>query len=458
MSVLISDPDTEWSRKVCEFLADKFAAPMSCQTGKDCQLKIYNGQFHTLILDIDTYDNSGFEVLRYMRLNHPEIKVVLTFASQARFEELKGNKIDLNKFGVSSILVKPYAFEDLVTSIEQKNQGPSWKTLNPTGQIQEEKEVDAADDEFTSIHIKTFYSGNTNIFDHYVRLGPNKYIKVLHKGDHFDENVIQKYSQSETDYLYFKKEDRGTYISFINEALRVMIDKNKGSSDQKLKHMKNAAEKYIEEIYTVGMRPQLIEESKSICQNMYNLVEKDRDLLHVFRTYEDYDRPAYSHLFLVSFLSVVISKHLDWTSPRTTEITALGGLLHDIGKLQLPPDIRDKKMRDMNEQEKELYRTHPILGAKMLEQFPSISEPVRQIVYQHHEWVSGDGFPNRLSGNKIYPLAKIVSLANEFANILGEKKITPLDALREFIPNKELTIKFDPIVIKSLVTGLLSGK
>jgi DNA-binding response OmpR family regulator len=334
LSILISEPDENWANEMKLFLqSHSFECDKSID-GKNCQLKVYKQKYLAVVLDLETQNNSAFEVLKYLRLNAPSIKVVLTIKNKARLEEIELNKDDLRKIGASDILIKPFSLEMLLESIEGANQFESWKDIKSTGPQKEEEEIEASDDEFTRIKVRDFYSGNTNIFDCYIRLSENKYVKILHKGDFFEESRVKKYAlDKDVSHLYFKTKERAIYINFINSLLEKMVNIPSADTRTKVNTTKNLAEKYIEEVYTSGLKPQLIEEGKKICQNMYTLIKKDPDLASLMAMYEEYDPPAYAHLFLVSFLASITCQNLEWSSQRTVEIIAFGSLLHDIGKL-----------------------------------------------------------------------------------------------------------------------------
>ncbi len=459
LSVLISEPEERWANEIKSFLEEKSYEADKSMNGKDCQLKIYKKKYLAIVLDIDTKNHSGFEVLKYLRLNAPSVKVILTIHDKKRLEGLELSKEDLRKLGASDILIKPYSLEMLLESIEGANQFEAWKEIKSSGVQRDEETVEADDADFTRIKIQDFYSGNTTIFDCYIRLSQNRYIKILHKGDFFEESRIKKYAtEKEVTHLYFKTKERSTYINFINEMLEKMISTPTEETGKKVRTTKNLTEKYIEEIYMVGLKPQLIEEGKKICQNIYNLVQKDPELASLMAMYEDYDPPAYAHLFLVSFLSAITCQNLEWATQRTVEIISFGALLHDIGMLKLPQEIREMDVDELNTSQFEKFKEHPAIGAEMLQKYPIITEPIRQIVYQHHEYVNGEGFPNGLTGIKIYPLAKVVALCDEFASLISKKKINPLDGLRELIPDKNRIAKFDPLVVKALVKGFIKDK
>lgn len=457
--ILISDPEPIWAKKTVTFLNERNLKSEIVSNGKDCQLSVYKNKYSAVILDIDTDNHPGLSVLKYMRLNYPSIKVVLTFKSKERFNEINFTNDELKKIGVSDHLIKPYTLDRLMKSIEGENPFDAWKKVSASSGIKEDEEVTAKDQEFTRIKTEAFYSGNTTIFDHYIRLGPSKFIKILHKGDSFDPSRLEKYSKNQAiDFLYFRTKDRAVYINYINQILEKTISSSAVSTNQVLKTLKSASEKYIEEIYTVGLKPELLEEGQKLCQNMYDVAKRNKDLSQILSQYEDYDPPAYAHLFLVSFFSTIIIKNLDWATARTAATVAMAGLVHDIGKLKLPPELREKSEDQMSHEQKLLYRQHPLWGAQMLQKCGNIPEPVIQIVFQHHERVNGKGFPNELTGTKIYPLAKIVSLADDFSTLLIENKITPLEGLKLFIPDRERTLGFDSLAIKSLVTGFLRDK
>ena len=221
--------------------------------------------------------------------------------------------------------------------------------------------------------------------------------------------------------------------------------------------VKNLTEKYIEETYTEGLKPQLMEEGKKICQNMFDFIQSDPDLAGLMSDYQEHGKDAYTHIFLTSFISVIICKNLNWTGLKIIELAAFGSLLHDIGMLKLSDEIRAKEVSELNREELSLYQSHPRLGAELLQKYPLITEPVRQIVYQHHEYINGSGFPKGLTGMKIYPLAKVVALGNEFSNFLITKQMPPLQCLSSFIPDKERIEKFDPSIVKALVQGFIKN-
>lgn len=99
----------------------------------------------------------------------------------------------------------------------------------------------------------------------------------------------------------------------------------------------------------------------------------------------------------------------------------VGGLIHDIGKLEMPEQVLFKEGTLTNE-EFQLIKEHPVRGEQMLlRTIHPFSKDVREIVLQHHERIDGKGYPYQLKDGEINTLAKIVSLCDVFSAITGAR-------------------------------------
>lgn len=164
----------------------------------------------------------------------------------------------------------------------------------------------------------------------------------------------------------------------------------------------------------------------------------------------------FSESFLVSFFSTVICRDLDWVGVKTIDALALGALLHDIGMVQLPPSLVERDKALLTDEERAHYHTHPALGVEAIKNVRGITPAVLDIILQHHESVDTSGFPKKLSGNRIFPLAKIVGLADGFTSFIKEKEMAPVDCLKEFISTPSIISKYDPQLVKNLIKGMIT--
>lgn len=93
-------------------------------------------------------------------------------------------------------------------------------------------------------------------------------------------------------------------------------------------------------------------------------------------------------------------------------LSQLGGFLHDIGKISIPDVILGKR-GSLTDSEYDVVRTHPGIGATLIQEHP-LGDLALAAIHQHHEWVDGNGYPQRLRGEQISLVARIVSIADAF--------------------------------------------
>lgn len=457
MTTLIISPDSQWSSWAQQAFVMQGMQCEVAHTGKEAQLKAYQKKFNYFVLDLEVQNHDGIEVCTYLRRTCPQSKLVLTISSPKRLDELLLDEKKLMKMGVTKLLYQPEAnsIVEEIQSIGQirKWKGPSESEAPPVAKIDDHDES-IEDSAFSRIKITDLFENSTAIFDYYLRLSSNRFIKIIHKGEAPSKEQIDKYAANGTTFLFFLKKDRAAFISYQNDLAKESLKKSPGESSKVITAMKSTTDKYLEEILTVGIQPNLIEEGKSICQNMYDAAVADVTLKKFVNDLEQFNPAVMSHSFLVSFFSALICKDLDWVGPKTIQTLALGALFHDLGVLQLPPEIQEMDTSLMNAEQKAIYETHPLLGADALKNIPGMNIGVVQIVLQHHEHVNGSGYPAKLTGNKIYPMAKIVSLADGFSSFLKEHELSPIEGLKKFVRDQNNLLAYDPMLIKNLIKAL----
>lgn len=131
--------------------------------------------------------------------------------------------------------------------------------------------------------------------------------------------------------------------------------------------------------------------------------------------------------------------------------------LHDIGKISIPDSILNKPGK-LTAEEFEVVKTHAAVGASILQNLPMTQdEPLIQVAYQicrwHHERYDGHGYPDGLVGDQIPITAQVVSLADVYDALTGErcyKKAYPHETAVRMIQNSECGV-FNPLLIECLL-------
>jgi len=136
------------------------------------------------------------------------------------------------------------------------------------------------------------------------------------------------------------------------------------------------------------------------------------------------------------------------------ELEALewGGLLHDVGKIGVPDDVLKKPER-LTRDERMIMNSHPVLGAEIIAPVTRLAAEL-PIIRHHHEWYNGSGYPDRLIGDEIPKLARILHVADAFEAMTAARPyrmtpLTPEEALAEL--RKFAGVQFDPVVVDAFV-------
>ncbi len=132
------------------------------------------------------------------------------------------------------------------------------------------------------------------------------------------------------------------------------------------------------------------------------------DLLGNMRTVGD---AVYAHSLNVALISRAIGKWLQLDKADLNTLT-LAGLLHDIGKTQIPENILNKPGKYTPE-EWELVKSHTLSGAELLKN-KGFDSRIPLAALQHHERADGSGYPHGLSDHEIDAFASIIAIADVY--------------------------------------------
>ena len=171
-------------------------------------------------------------------------------------------------------------------------------------------------------------------------------------------------------------------------------------------------------------------------------------------THHDYS--TYTHSVNVGLYALTIAiEHLysiGASSKTTLQRIATGFFLHDIGKSLVPREVINKN-GPLDEQEWAEMRKHPAHGHALLREEGNLTQEVGTVVLQHHERMTGRGYPAGLKGDAIHLHARICSVADAFDALTTRRSyksaVKPFDALG--IMKKDMYAQFDPDVFQTFV-------
>jgi hypothetical protein len=156
------------------------------------------------------------------------------------------------------------------------------------------------------------------------------------------------------------------------------------------------------------------------------------------------------HSQRVRLISVDIGRELR-VSAAELEALEWGGLLHDVGKIGVPDNVLLKQGK-LTRDERITMNAHPVLGAQIIGPVHHLA-PELPVIRHHHEWYNGSGYPDRLMGDEIPRLARILHVADAFEAMTADRPYRK--ALSTEQANAELSkfagVQFDPEVVNAFM-------
>jgi HD-GYP domain-containing protein (c-di-GMP phosphodiesterase class II) len=206
-------------------------------------------------------------------------------------------------------------------------------------------------------------------------------------------------------FLYFT--DLGWWIGHIYELTGIVVvgaslvwDLRHGRSSRALVGDLRAADLVASEEAFLGARVRAL---------MVRLAEKDTS--------------TEEHTRRVAALAVEVGERLG-LSPARLRSLAIGGLLHDIGKLSVPNAIL-RKPGPLDDDEYEIVKLHPGRGEELLRELGGFDEGVTRLVLDHHERLDGTGYPRRLRADELDLPTRILAVCDVYDALVSERVYRP---------------------------------
>lgn len=159
------------------------------------------------------------------------------------------------------------------------------------------------------------------------------------------------------------------------------------------------------------------------------------------------DPSTKKHSEHVSGIAVEIGQVMSLSEAELEQLE-WAGLLHDIGKIGIRDDVLLKPER-LTREERMLMNEHPAKGEEILRDVDRLAKE-RPLIRHHHEWFNGSGYPDRLIGEEIPLLARVLHVADAFEAMTAARPYRPnplssAEALEEL--HRYAGIQFDPVVV-----------
>ncbi len=269
---------------------------------------------------------------------------------------------------------------------------------------------------------------------------------LLSKGVMINANNFKKLLDHNVEYVYvmehsvtrtYQKEKSDTLNNIKIkcdklENFGIDIDNEEYKNFAKIYHFNNEEIKNLIHSISAGEAIDL-EKLYALTDGIMDNLNYKSDILKHITIIKNYCRDTFSHMTNVALLCNLFSYWIDLDEAETINLT-ICGLLHDIGKVQIPKHILLKKGA-LTDEEFEIVKKHTVLGYSILKG-QNIPEVIKLAALMHHEKIDGTGYPNGLKDCEIDKYAKIVTICDIYDAMTSKRvyreKICPFEVINMF--------------------------
>ncbi|MBE1441389.1 MULTISPECIES: HD-GYP domain-containing protein [unclassified Paenibacillus] len=188
---------------------------------------------------------------------------------------------------------------------------------------------------------------------------------------------------------------------------------------------------------------------------------EQKDVVSLLLTLNNKDDYTYQHSVQVGMISYYIAKWLGQTEEEAL-YAGKAGYLHDLGKSRIDNAILQKP-GFLTKDEFEQVKKHAEYGHEMI-LASGLPEPIALAALQHHERLDGTGYPARLRGQDIHPLARIVAVADVYSAMIShrvyQEKQDLLHVLKELhrLSFGKLDPKITQVFIRNMIPNFINKR
>jgi putative nucleotidyltransferase with HDIG domain len=166
------------------------------------------------------------------------------------------------------------------------------------------------------------------------------------------------------------------------------------------------------------------------------------------------DTYTFEHSISTCALLATFGLHLS-LAPDVVRDLAIGGLLHDVGKMRVPDHVLNKPGK-LSSREYEIMKQHVPLGLEILQDSPGITDAVLEIVGAHHERLDGSGYPKGKDAKGLSTFGRMAAIVDVYDALTAERVYKrasePVDALTLLF--EDSSSHFDPELVQHFIQAI----
>ena len=274
------------------------------------------------------------------------------------------------------------------------------------------------------------------------------------KGDYFTPGHRERLAERGIGNLYISMTEHTGYVHYLEENLGELLSDEQIPVRDRAKAWQDATTFLAREAFDSklpgGLDVARFRRIRGLLQTSLRFLTQDAAFRELARMVTD-GSSHYRHGVGVMVLAASLLATVYRENNEIMVACAMGALLHDIGKLELPSELFERPPDTLSVAETARLRSHPALGVGICSSLPLPQETLQCILF-HHELLDGSGYPSGAKGDLLPEYAKVLALCNRYDNLVrglpGQDACRPFEALSRI---KKSRNQYDPAFLERLI-------
>jgi HD-GYP domain-containing protein (c-di-GMP phosphodiesterase class II) len=272
-------------------------------------------------------------------------------------------------------------------------------------------------------------------------------------------NEAERYDRPEERLLSETASGRYPWVELLQKATdteSAQEDTRKNRGLKSYAHVLGSVQEIATKLTT--KRNAGLNRTRRVLQNMVDLIMEDEPLFRALSTIRFYDDYTFGHSVNVAILSMCIGKRI-MLSKKSLETLGLCGLLHDLGKIEIPKEILNKPGK-LTEEEFTVMKQHSLDSVRLIVKIQASRDRKNDILlapFEHHLKYDLSGYPKTDRSNRLSLFGRILTIADVYDAITSprvyRKSVLPPNRALGFMWEK-VGQDFDPILLKVFINML----
>lgn len=308
---------------------------------------------------------------------------------------------------------------------------------------------------YMPVHLDGLVVDSVVDFHLYLQSAPGHFVLFRGPDLPFNHEHHTRLLQNHVQTLWLRGDERRRYEAYVEKHLDTLLANPMVPVSRKAELLSSAAQSTLEAVLAEPRHATVVPRTRRVAQQTVQLLVRQPDAVGHLASLMAHDYDTVRHSMNVSVFAVGLAHAAGVRGPDDLQELALGTLLHDIGKSEIPRELLVKPGAYTDE-EFAIMQTHVTRGEHLLEQAGRVGHLGMVAVSQHHERLIGTGYPRKLVGDDLHLFGRIAAIADCFDAMTSDRSyqraMHAADALR--LMRTRMHTHFDQALLATFIRTL----